>query len=347
MAKAEGLAPAGGSGAVRTHLRWLPGSLWGVGALVLIGSALLGLAHGPTPISLGTLLSALLHPSAGLPALILWQIRMPAVVTAAVIGAALAGAGVMMQALLRNPLADPYIIGASAGAGFGAVVTQEVLGELAPGGAFLGALGAVMVSYLLSRTRGTAQVLTLLLAGYAVGVMLAAVSLFLLLQSHQNLQTVLSWEVGGIHAVGWGGLLWPSLLILAALLLAWPLTPVMNALLLGEEHAATLGLDVPRVQFLLLVWASLLTGAAVYLGGLIGFVGLVIPHVVRRWNGPDHRTLLPQSLIWGAAFLILAATFAETIPGLGSVPVGLVTAFLGGPYFLWLLLKTQRRGVTF
>lgn len=347
MAKAEGIAVPGRSTRSRARSRILQGSLWSLGPVVLLGSALLGLAHGPTPIPLGVLMAVLFHPSHSLSSLILWQIRMPNVVTAAVIGAALAAAGVMMQALLRNPLADPYVIGASAGAGLGAVVTQEALGELAPGGAFLGALSAVLVSYLLSRTRGTAQVLTLLLAGYAVGVMLSAVSLFLLLQSHQNLETVLSWEVGGIHAVGWSGLLWPSLLIVASLVLAWPLTPLMNALLLGEEHAATLGLDVPRVQLLLLVSASLLTGAAVYLGGLIGFVGLVIPHVVRRWNGPDHRTLLPQSLIWGAAFLILAATLAETIPGLGSVPVGLVTAFLGGPYFLWLLLKTQRQGVTF
>ncbi|MGC8488231.1 MAG: FecCD family ABC transporter permease [Clostridia bacterium] len=347
MAKAEEIARSRRSGQTRAGARALTRSLWGLGPMVLVGSTLLGLAHGPTPIPLATILSVLVHPTSSLPSLILWQIRMPEVVTAGVIGASLAAAGVMMQALLRNPLADPYVIGASAGAGLGAVVTQEALGELAPGGAFLGALGAVLVSYLLSRTRGTAQVLTLLLAGYAVGVMLSAVSLFLLLQNHQNLQTVLSWEVGGIHTVGWSGLLWPSLLILAALLLSWPLTPVMNALLLGEAQAASLGLDVARVQLLLLAGASLLTGAAVYLGGLIGFVGLVIPHVVRRWNGPDHRTLLPQSLIWGAAFLILAATLAQTIPDIGSVPVGLVTAFLGGPYFLWLLLKTQRQGVTF
>jgi iron complex transport system permease protein len=324
--------------------RWSTGMI-GVG---LLGASLLwGLVHGPTPIPLSVVVAQLLHPQATLSGIILWQIRIPRVLAAAVVGAALAAAGVMMQALLRNPLADPYVIGASAGAGLGAVVTEEVLGQLAPGGAFVGALGAVLISYLLSRARGTAQVLTLLLAGYAVGVILSAVSLFLLLQSRQDLTTVLAWEVGGIHGMTWGTLGPPAALAAVAVLAAWPLTPVMNALLLGDEQAGALGVGVERTQVALLLCSSLLTAAAVYLAGLIGFVGLVIPHIVRRWNGPDHRTLLPQAILYGASFLVLADTLAESVPQVGTVPVGLITAVLGGPYFLWLLLRTQRQGVTF
>jgi iron complex transport system permease protein len=145
----------------------------------------------------------------------------------------------------------------------------------------------------------------------------------------------------------WGTLGPPAALAAVAVLAAWPLTPVMNALLLGDEQAGALGVGVERTQVALLLCSSLLTAAAVYLAGLIGFVGLVIPHIVRRWNGPDHRTLLPQAILYGASFLVLADTLAESVPQVGAVPVGLITAVLGGPYFLWLLLRTQRQGVTF
>lgn len=320
---------------------------WIVSLAVLLGALGVGLAHGPTPIGLLALARAIWHPGPSLTSVIVWQIRMPRVLAAALVGGGLAGAGVLMQALLRNPLADPYVVGASAGAGLGAILTEEFLGGLAAGGAFVGAMAAVFTAFLLARGRGTVQVLTLILAGYAVGVILSAVSLFLMLMNRRTLSTIFAWEVGGIHGMTWGQVGLAATLIGVGLVLAFWETPAMNALLLGEDQARHLGVSVERTQFLILLWASLMTGAAVYLSGLIGFVGLVVPHVVRRRVGPDHRRLLPLAFIWGASFLVLADTLAESIPGIGTVPVGLITAFLGGPYFLWLLVRTQREGVSF
>jgi iron complex transport system permease protein len=319
--------------------------LWAVGGL--IAAILIGLAHGPVPIPLGVIANRLLHPGSDVDSLILWQIRLPRVLAAALVGGGLAVAGAVMQALLRNPLADPYVVGASSGAGLGAILTQILLGTLVPFGAFLGALAAVLISFFLARSRGTLQVLTLILAGYAVSVMLSAISVFLMLMNQQSLTVIFAWEVGGLHGESWGPVGIAAGLILGAAALAWLTAPTMNALLLGEEQAEYLGVRVEAVQVALLLWASLLTAAAVYLAGLIGFVGLVVPHVLRRRVGPDHRLLLPLALLWGAAFLVVADTFAESLPVLGTVPVGLVTAFLGGPYFLWILVRTQREGVIF
>jgi iron complex transport system permease protein len=319
----------------------------GVALLALMAATAFALAHGPVPMGLATIAATVLHPSNSIDSLILWEIRLPRVCAAGLVGAGLAGAGVAMQALLRNPLADPYVVGASSGAGLGAVLTQVLFGAVDPFGAFVGALGAVLMTVALARWRGRVQVLTLLLAGYAVGVILAAVQVFLMLLNQENLATVFAWEAGGLHGIAWSTVGLGALLIAPAAVFLWAATPAMNALLLGEEQAGALGVAVGRLQAWLLVWASLLTAASVYLAGLVGFVGLVVPHVVRRWVGPDHRRLLPLAVLWGATFLILADTLAESLPALGTVPVGIVTAFLGGPYFLWLLLRTEREGVTF
>lgn len=315
------------------------------GAIILLALALfLGVMHGPTPIPLHTIFARLLRPNQSIVSTIIWQIRLPAVLAAAAVGGGLAVAGAVMQALLKNPLADPYIVGASAGAGLGATLAQEIvplLNLMAPA-AFVGALAAVFTSYFMSRGRGTSSMLTLILAGYAVGVILSSVTTFLMLLNQQNLTTIFAWEVGGINGVTWTQVLISLSLILFSIVVIWPLAPDMNALLLGEEQAHHLGVPVRRVQFILLVTASLLTAAAVYISGLIGFVGLVIPHVVRRLNGPNHRQLLPLSFLVGAAFLALANIVAQSIPVIGPVPVGLVTAFLGGPYFLYLLIRQNR-----
>ena len=319
--------------------------LWA--ALAVVAAFLWGIAHGPVPIPLTTVAERLVHPDNGVDTVIIWQIRMPRTVGAALVGAALAGAGVVMQALLRNPLADPYIIGASSGAGLGAVLTETLMGGLEPFGAFLGALGAVALSFVAARGRGRVEMLTLILAGYAVGIMLSAITIFFMLLDQRNLTSIFAWEVGGLSAATWGPIGVAAIFIAVGVVMAYAAAPDMNALLLGEEQAGHLGVRVGAVQVWLLIWASLMTAAAVYLSGLIGFVGLVVPHVVRRRVGADHRRLLPLALLWGAAFLMVADTVSESLPILGTVPVGLVTAFLGGPYFLWLLRRTGRTGVTF
>lgn len=314
-------------------------------AIALLALAiLLGIAHGPTDIPLSTILARLVHPTQSLASVIIWQIRLPAVLAACAVGGGLSVAGAVMQALLKNPLADPYIVGASAGAGLGATLAQELaplLNLMAPA-AFFGALAAVLTSYLMSRGRGRSSMLTLILAGYAIGVILSSVTTFLMLLNQQTLTAIFSWEVGGIDGVSWTQVLISLALMVFALVVIWPLAPEMNALLLGEEQAHHLGVPVRRIQLVLLLAASLLTAAAVYISGLIGFVGLVVPHIVRRLNGPNHRQLLPLSFLLGAAFLALANLLAQSIPVIGPVPVGLVTAFLGGPYFLYLLVRQNR-----
>lgn len=315
--------------------------------LALLFVLVLGVMHGPTPIPFHTVVDRLVHPNQGLTSVIIWDIRLPQIVAAALVGGGLAVAGSVMQALLKNPLADPYIVGASAGAGLGATLAQELvplLNMMAPG-AFLGALAAVLLSYLLSRGRGATSMLTLILAGYAVGVILTSVTTFLMLMNREDLSTIFAWEVGGIDGVNWTQVAVSAGLMIIALIVIWPFATDMNALLLGEEQAHHLGIPVRRVQFILLIAASLLTAAAVYISGLIGFVGLVIPHIVRRLNGPNHRQLLPLAFLVGGMFLGLAELLAESIPVIGPIPAGLVTAFLGGPYFLYLLVKqNQRKG---
>lgn len=324
------------------------GSAWALlcGAGILVLAMLAALLYGPTALGISQVLTALVHPNASLASIIVWQIRLPRVVASLLVGGALAVAGVVMQALLRNPLADPYVIGASAGAGLGAIVAQVFLtslGLMAPG-AFVGALVAVLLSFLLTRAQGVLRTLTLILSGYAVGVIFTAVSTFLMLWHRDALSAIFAFEVGGLHGQSWSHLEVPGLFIPIGLVLVLGLIGDMNALLLGEEQAYHVGSHLRLVEPLLLLAAALLTASAVYLGGLIGFVGLVIPHALRRFVGAEHRRLVPLAFLVGAAFLVLADALAEHIPYLGNIPVGLITAMIGGPYFLYLLTHQSTFG---
>jgi iron complex transport system permease protein len=208
-------------------------------------------------------------------------------------------------------------------------------------GAFVGAIVAVFAAYFLARGQGRVHMLTLILAGYALSLILGALTTFVMLAHQQTLNQVLAWELGGIHGVGWHSLLWPAILIIGALLATWPFAPELNAFYLGEEQAHYLGVNVARSQTILLILASLLTAASVYIAGLIGFVGLVIPHIIRRLQGSNHHLLLPLSFFAGAIFLVGADIIAEQIPFIGTVPVGLVSDLIGGPYFVYILFKTR------
>ncbi len=280
---------------------------------------------------------------------IVWQLRLPRVFGAALVGAALAAAGVLFQGLLRNPIADPYLLGTSGGAALAATialllpVSFGIFGlTLVPIAAFIGALGAVMLVYQIARVGPRTPITTLLLAGFAASSMMAAVMSFLMLMNQNTLQRVVLWTMGGISASGWDALKVVAPLILIGFVAALAVTSDLNAFLLGEEQAAALGVAVERSKFFVLTIGALLTGSAVAISGLVGFVGLIVPHIVRLVVGPDHRLLLPASILTGAIFLVLADLVARIVLAPSEVPLGVVTALIGAPFFIYLLRRTKR-----
>lgn len=291
-------------------------------------------------------------------------VRLPGLMVAALVGAALACAGAAMQGLFRNPLADPGIIGVSAGASLGVVLTiTQTAGDLwllssgplgnalwrIPAVAFVGAMLAASGVYILSLQRGRTNLAALLLAGVALNAVLGAVTSVLLLRTadFNAMRAVLSWLVGSLEGRGWDYfhvVKWP-ILFSASLLLLY--TRDLNLLAIGEESAQSLGVNVPRVRLILLALSSLMTASAVSIAGAIAFVGLVVPHMLRLVIGPDHRVLLPASLIGGAAFLVFADAVARSIIAPEQLPVGTVTALVGGPFFLFLLWRNRHQIAVF
>ncbi len=275
---------------------------------------------------------------------IVMQIRLPRILLAAIVGFALAAAGTVMQGLFRNPMADPSIIGVSSGAAVGAVAFI-VFPAAVPGGiglttaAFLGAVGAAFLVYVIATRNGRTPVATLLLAGVAVQTFLGAVISYLQLQAGESLRTVVAWLMGHLANATWGDVGVTALLVppLFVILLAY--TRDLNVLLLGEEEARGLGVSVVRTKRILLTVSSLITAAGVAVAGIIGFVGLVVPHMLRLIVGPDHRILLPTAALAGGSFLVAADTLARA--GSTEVPVGIVTAAVGAPFFLYLLRKRE------
>lgn len=280
---------------------------------------------------------------------IIWQLRLPRVLGAAVVGAGLAGAGVVFQGLLRNPMADPYLLGTSGGAALAATIAFYVpfqLGiisyGLVPIAAFCGALLAVLMVYRLARVGTHTPITTLLLSGFALSSMLAAVMSALMLLSRGTLERIVLWTLGGVSTSGWGMLVTVTPLIAIGSILAFALSNDLNAFLLGEEQAAALGVRVEQRKFMLLGVGALMTGAAVALSGLVGFVGLIVPHLARIVLGPNHRLLLPASLLAGAIFLVLCDLIARTVIAPQEIPLGVVTALVGAPFFIWLLRRAKR-----
>jgi iron complex transport system permease protein len=279
---------------------------------------------------------------------VLWSIRLPRVVLGVLVGGGLAIAGAALQGVFRNPLADPGLIGVSSGASLGAV-SAIVIGIAAAGShtlpllAFAGGVVATLVVYAVARFDGRTEVVTLLLTGLAVNALCgAAVGYLLFSADDQQLRGVVFWSLGSL-----GGATWPLVLAalpfvaLAALVLPL-LARSLNLLLLGEREAKHLGVEVERARLLVIVLAALATGAAVAVAGIVGFVGLIVPHLVRLLAGPDHRVLLPASGLLGAALLLFADLFARTVAAPAELPLGVVTSLLGAPFFLWLLRRTRR-----
>ncbi len=283
---------------------------------------------------------------------IFFAIRLPRVAGAAIVGAALASAGVLFQGLLRNPLADPYALGVSGGAALGGALgfllslSFNFLGfSPVPVLAFVGALLAMSLVYALALTGGRAPIVTLLLAGFAVSAIMGyAVSFLLILNDRLqlNLPRVYGWLLGGISVTQWSQLGIAMIMLTGAFGGGWLLRHSLDAFSLGDESAQQLGIAVETDKRWVILLGSLLTGAAVALGGLIGFVGLFAPHVTRVLVGPRHSLLLPAAALLGAAFLVLADLLARAMLPPTEIPVGILTAFVGGPFFLWLLRRQRR-----
>jgi len=347
----------------------VPRRRFGAGWLFLIGVVVcllgfwLGLVVGPAKVGAKDVGLALLSaigplkhllnvptPGEGVAAIVL-QLRLPRSLLALLVGAGLGVAGAIMQALFRNPMAEPYLLGVSSGAALGASlgflfgIEVHFLGlSSLPVLAFLGAGGVATFIYVLGGGGKGAGMTTLLLAGIAVGSFVTALNALMMIMMREELRGLIFWLMGGFSLRGWDevGMMLPYVVV--GLFLAIFFSRELNALLLGDEGAMQLGVNVERVRRILLAAATLLAAAAVSVGGIIGFVGLVVPHMARPFTGSNHRVLLPACAVLGAATLLLSDVLAR---GLGpqEIPVGIITAMLGTPFFLWILLSARRRGI--
>jgi iron complex transport system permease protein len=289
-------------------------------------------------------------------ALVVTRIRLPRILLGALVGGGLAVSGAVLQGLFRNPLADPGLVGASSGAAL-AVLTTLVLGggvvaalptavqgAALSVGAFTGAGVTVLLVYRMATWRGRTSVATMLLAGIGVNALAAAgVGLLLILSDDQQLRDFTFWSLGSLGAATWGRLGAGAGLLLGGILAAPFLARPLNALLLGEAEAVHLGVRVQRAKAFVVLIATVTAGSAVALTGIIGFVGLVAPHILRLTAGPDHRLLVPGSALLGAILLLVADLAARTVASPAELPIGIVTALLGAPFFLWLLLRERER----
>jgi iron complex transport system permease protein len=327
----------------------------GLAAVFLLGALFAGALVGPAHLGAGGVVRSLLA-HAGLPfggrlsptdETILWQIRLPRVVLGALVGAMLATAGASYQGVFRNPLADPYLLGVAAGAGLGATLSVAYVPsrQLLPPAAFLGGMVAVALTYAIGRSSGRDRsTATLVLAGVTVVSFFTAIQTFVQQQHSDTLQQVYSWILGSLPSSGWHDvvLLLPYVAIsLAAILLHRRLLDVLS---LGDEEAASLGVNVGRVRLAVVLAATIGTAAAVAVSGLIGFVGIIVPHAIRLVAGGSYRRLLPLSIVVGAGFLVLADVVARTALSPAELPIGVVTAFCGAPFFA-VVLRTSRRTI--
>lgn len=321
----------------------------GIGLLVLlIVSVLLSVAVGAVPVRLAEVWSAITQPDASNPVhTIIYELRLPRVLLALVVGAALGLVGTAFQGLLRNPLADPYIVGVSSGAAVGAALSVLLgwsgkwFGLGTSGIAFLSGLGTLLLVIGLSRSNGQLRVGSFLLAGVAISASLWGVITLLLLWAGQDLSRVIYWLMGGLLDTSWERLGWSVPLIAVGSLALFSQARALNLYTAGEETAKHLGVQTERLKWLVLIAGSVVTAAVVSVAGIIGFVGWLVPHFLRRLTGGDHRFLMPLSALGGSILLLWADTVARVLTRPTELPVGVVTALLGTPFFLWLLRKRQ------
>jgi iron complex transport system permease protein len=331
-----------------------------LGALLGV-TILVGTAFGAAELSPGTVFGVILDrmielfgghskadPSASM---IVLEVRLPRVILAALVGMALSQAGVGLQGLLMNPLADPYVIGVSSGAAVGAALALTfgfggiAFGFGVPLMAFLAALVAMAIVYMLARSGGRIPVQTFLLAGIVVGSFMWALVTFLMFATQgpdEGLQRVVTWVMGSFAEADWVkiGLILPF--VLGGGLGLFTMARELNVFVFGEDTARHLGIEPEGLKRWIIAFAALMTAAAVSVSGIIGFVGLVVPHMARRIVGPDHRILLPAAALLGGALMIIADTIARTIVAPAELPVGVITAILGAPFFCYLLRRNTK-----
>lgn len=322
----------------------------------LCAVSFLSMSMGAAGLGPARVMAALQGETLSLPErVVLHDIRLPRLAMGLLVGSALGLSGALLQGLFRNPLADPGIIGVGAGAGLGAVMAivlggmlpPAVLalsgGHLVPLAACLGGWLFTVILYRVASTGGRTQVATMLLAGIALGALAGAVTgVMIYLADDSQLRDLTFWSMGSLAGATWAKLMAILPLIGGVLLLAPRLGRGLNALALGEAQASHMGFDVQRLKRLTVLATALATGAAVAVAGGIGFVGIVVPHLLRLANGPDHRRLLPQSALLGAILLVLADLVSRQIVAPAELPIGIITALLGAPVFLWILLRQAR-----
>jgi iron complex transport system permease protein len=325
----------------------------GFGVLVCLGAVLVGCLVGPAGLGVRGILLELLDAIPGVEVdsglsvtqqAIFWEIRLPRVVLGVLVGAMLAVAGVSYQGVFRNPLADPYLLGISSGAGLGATLGIVAGGGIGPVGipllAFVGGLLGVAATYTLGSTVGGGRgAVVIILAGVAVGAFFNAIQNFVQQQYDDSLLSVYSWMLGRLSTDGWSDVVIALPYVVVSCVAILLHRRVLDVMAVGDVEAASLGVDPARVRLVLVVTATLGTAAVVSVSGLIGFVGIVVPHAVRLLFGAGHRTLLPLSLLLGAAFLVLCDVVARTVLAPAEVPIGVVTALVGAPFFLVVLRR--------
>jgi iron complex transport system permease protein len=324
---------------------------------LLLAALVFSVALGAVFIPPGTIARILLDQIPGLNLFQTWadsslaiitKVRLPHTLLIAITGAALAGSGAAYQGLFRNPLADPYLIGVASGAGLGAVAAmalnfpRDLLGfYFIPAGAFAGALLTVMAVYSLARVGRIVPLTTLILAGVAIGTFASALTSFIMLRSNDQIYRAISFLLGGSPMTGWKPVLAAIPYMAVGIGLLILSGHILNVLQYGEEQAAQLGLPVERAKIFVIVTASLTTAVAVAFSGVIGFIGLIVPHMVRILWGADYRRLIPISILGGASALLLADMLARILLSPQTLPVGIVTALAGTPFFLWILRKAK------
>lgn len=329
--------------------------------LASVAAVLVSVANGAADASVFDVASALLSGNASdaLAArdrIIIFDIRLPRAIMGFLVGASLAVCGTAMQGLFRNPLADPGLVGVSAGAGLGAVIMIVLGGTVAaplynllgfyalPAAAFLGGLATTLILYKVATRHGQTSVATMLLAGIALSALAGAATGFLVyLANDQQLRDLTFWSMGSLAGATWTKV-WAIAPIMAAAFLVLPfMAKGLNAITLGEATAFHMGVPVQKLKNVTIIAVAAATGAGVAVSGGIGFVGIVVPHLLRLVIGPDHRYLLPCSALLGGALLVLADLFARTIVAPAELPIGIITAVFGGPFFLWILLRNRSR----